>query len=194
LNRESRLDQFVSARGAEYVACAWGFAEATAFFLVPDVFLTLMACRRLRAALRATVASLLGALLGGTLMYAFGLQWPDTARFFLGHIPGISAGLIDSVEIQVRDHGLTALMLGPLRGTPYKIYAVDWGARGGNFLFFMLASVPARYIRFLVTALLANAVTLLLTPWTKRNVRTEMTIWALFWVAFYSLYFARFGW
>ena len=58
------LDEFVSSRAALTLAFAWGFLEATFFFIVPDVLLTLIACRMLRPALKASVAALTGALIG----------------------------------------------------------------------------------------------------------------------------------
>ena len=59
-NSSGPLDRFVHGRAATLCAFAWGFAEATLFFFVPDVLLTLIACRSLRASLKATTASILG--------------------------------------------------------------------------------------------------------------------------------------
>jgi hypothetical protein len=50
------------------LALIWGFAEATVFFVVPDVLLTAIPVRDLRAASLACFLALLGALAGGTLM------------------------------------------------------------------------------------------------------------------------------
>ena len=62
-------------------AFAWGFAEATLFFVVPDVWLTLIAVRRgLRPALVACGWALAGALAGGLAMYAWGAFDTATAR------------------------------------------------------------------------------------------------------------------
>src|SRR5258706_1708194 len=52
----------------------WGLAESSFFFFVPDVGLTFLALRNYRAALRATLAALAGALIGGALMYAWGFN------------------------------------------------------------------------------------------------------------------------
>ena len=80
--------------------------------------------------------------------------------------------------------GLAAILLGPLRGTPYKIYAVEWGAMHASFAGFLLISIPARYLRFLASVLIASA--------ARRFVRS----WALTcaWAAFYAYYFWRLGW
>src|SRR5947207_11171117 len=98
---EISIDQFVSSRAALTLAFAWGFLEATFFFIVPDVLLTLIACRMLRPAMKATVAALAGALIGGAMMYEFGSRDPDLALRALDRIPAISWDLIGQVYSQI---------------------------------------------------------------------------------------------
>ena len=140
---------------------------------MPDLFLTVVASRALRPALRATLASLAGALAGGAAMYALGLTATETARALLDHIPAINAELISSVERQIGERGIIAVLLGPLRGTPYKIYAVEWGARRGSALSFLLISVPARAVRFLLAAIAARAIAHLIKPLTGGRAKIE---------------------
>ena len=94
------VDRFVAGGAAQVVAFAWGFAEATLFFLLPDVFLTALAARNLHAAVRATLSALAGALLGGTLMYACGHAAPERARALLDAVPAVSPALLASVRAQ----------------------------------------------------------------------------------------------
>ena len=82
---------------------------------VPDVWLTCVGCRSLRPALKAAGAALAGALLGSAIMYGFG-----TADLLI-RVPGIHRGLVASVQDQLSQRGLVALMIGPTRGIPYKI-------------------------------------------------------------------------
>ncbi len=161
---------------------------------MPDVLLTLMACRRPRAALVGTGAALAGALIGGALMYAFALRSPSAAVGFLERIPGISPTLVARVGAELSADGLRGLLAGPLQGIPYKVYAVDWGARGGSFGAFVLVSAAARYVRFLLATVGAGLIARLLAPWTRRSARLELTILAAFWLVFYRLYFTHFGW
>jgi membrane protein YqaA with SNARE-associated domain len=175
------------------VAFVWGLAEATFFFIVPDVFLTLIAVRSLRLALKGTLFALSGALIGGALMYTLGREAPEEARSLLDYVPGISSRLIARVEAEVRDAGLVAILIGPTRGIPYKLYAAEWGARRGDFLTLMLISIPARYVRFFLLAVGARVAARLLKPWTQARVSVESALHAAFWAAFYSYYFARFG-
>ncbi len=188
------VDRFVRSRAAFWLAFVWGLAEAVFFFFVPDVLLTLMACRDLKPALKASLAALAGALLGGAGMYAFGLAAPGAARAALDYVPAISPKLIARVAGQTDELGLIAILIGPLKGIPYKIYAVEWGARSGSFLGFLLISIPARYIRFFLAAAVARLLARALEPLTHHRASVEILILAIIWVAFYGFYFSRFGW
>jgi membrane protein YqaA with SNARE-associated domain len=189
----SALDKFALSRAAFVLALAWGLAEATFFFIVPDVLLTLIACRALKPALKATTLALLGALLGGALMYAIGRRDPVNARAFLDHIPAISTALVSRVSSQIGENGLWAVLLGPMKGIPYKIYAVEWGSREGSLITFMLISIPARYIRFFLAAVFARAIARLIEPLTHHRAAIEVMILAVIWIGFYVFYFTRFG-
>jgi len=169
---------------ASLLALTWGFAEATFFFIVPDVLLTYLALKEPRTALRASLAALAGALAGGAAMYAWGSQSPDTARVFLIHVPAIHESTLARVDLQLEARGLPALFLGPLGGIPYKIYAVEWGQRHGAMAGFLLTSVPARYLRFLAAVVVASLLRRFVRAW----------LWATAWVIFYVFYFWRLGW
>jgi len=168
-------------------AALWGFAEATVFFLVPDLLLSAIAISDWRLALRGCLAALAGALAGGTLMYHWGRRDPDAARRLLVRIPGIADLMLEHVRRDMGARGLPALLLGPLSGIPYKIYAVESGALYYPFYRFLLISVPARMLRFLfVTAVVAwlSARALPALP-----VEWKYAIWAGAWLAFYLWYF-----
>ena len=188
------LDRFSSGRAALWFAFAWGVAEASLLFIIPDVLLTLIACRAFKPAFKATLAALAGALIGGATMYAFGLRSPDDARAFLDYVPAINPNLIERVARQLNEHGLTAVMIGPLKGIPYKIYAVEWGAQGRSLISFLLISIPARYVRFFLAAVVARLIARLIEPVTERRASIEVLILAISWIAFYGFYFSRFGW
>ena len=190
----SPLDKLALSRTVLVLAFAWGLAEATFFFIVPDVLLTLIACRMLKSALKATTFALLGALVGGALMYTIGRRDPVNARAFLDQIPAISPALISRVSSQVSENGLLAVLLGPMKGIPYKIYAVEWGSLEGSLVTFMLISIPARYIRFFLAAIFARGIARLIEPLTHHRAATEVLILAVIWIGFYAFYFTRFGW
>jgi membrane protein YqaA with SNARE-associated domain len=192
--RPNLSDPFLFNRALFMAAFVWGLGEATLFFIVPDVLLTWAATRSLRSAMQATLVALAGALVGGAAVVAFAHAWPDTARTILLHIPGINAHLLERVSGQVDELNLLAILFGPLKGIPYKIYAVEWGVRGGALLPFLLISIPARWVRFALTAVIARAIARLLEPLTRRRAGRETLILAFIWIAFYVFYFTRFGW
>jgi membrane protein YqaA with SNARE-associated domain len=172
------------------IAGIWGFAEATLFFVVPDVWLTLIAVRRgLAPALVACGWALAGALAGGLAMYAWGAFDPAAARDALETIPAIDREMIDGVRSALRDDGAAALFLGPLKGVPYKIYAVEAPAAGIGVLAFLAVSVPARLLRFVLLAAVANLLSRWLLGRTGLRLRTALLLaaWAVFYTIFLSV-------
>jgi membrane protein YqaA with SNARE-associated domain len=190
----SRSDQLVTGWAALATAFAWGLAEAIFFFIVPDVLLTLIATRSLRSAMKATIAALAGALIGGALMVVFAYLSPDAAYVLLLHIPGINAHLLEQVAGQVGERGLLAVLIGPLKGIPYKIYAAEWGTREGALFSFLLISIPARWLRFALAAIVTRIIVRLIEPLTRHRASIEWSLLTIIWAAFYIFYFARFGW
>jgi len=177
----------VSIRRDHWLSSAWGLAEATLFFFVPDVLLTWMALDRQNAAYTACWYALAGALLGGAIVFAWGATDAPSARAALDAVPGIRSDMITSVREDLTKHGPAALFSGPPRGVPYKIYAAEWGALGGNLVIFLLVSIPARVVRFL----LAVAITHFVRRHTmaRLSLRTCRAVHLLFWLAFYAWYF-----
>ncbi len=180
------------ARRAGAVAAAWGFAEATLFFIVPDVYLSRLALVDLRAALRACLWALLGALVGGGLMYGWGERDLGGAERALDRVPAIAAGAIRDVRNEIAGRGALAVFLGPMSGTPYKIYAVESAPEGLPLGRFLAVSVPARLLRFVLVTLLCGGLARgPLRRWSPARVRLAH---GLAWGAFYVVYFAIKDW
>lgn len=151
------------------------------------MFLTLVALRDRRVALRACAAATAGAVAGGLLMYLWGAADPAGAIAALLTLPAIGRGMIEEVGKSLDARGFLALFLGPLTGTPYKIYAVEAGQRHLGMTPFLLVSLPARGVRFVVLSLAASWVARRpLAAWTPG--RKRLLAIAL-WTVFYTLYF-----
>lgn len=177
------MQAIVSINMILLAAFLWGLAEATLFFIVPDVFLTFIALRSLRRALTATIFAVGGAIIGGVLMYFF------ASRNMLLAIPAINAAMIDEVGRQVADHGAQRVFLGPLRGIPYKIYAAQWGWQHLSPTTLVLITISARAIRFVLTSAIASFAA---TGLRKRIQERSITaIHVIVWTAFYVMYFTR---
>jgi len=169
----------------------WGFAEATLFFVVPDVLLTWRAVDRPRRGFAACGPALLGAIAGGAATWAWGRADPAGARAAMEVLPGIGAELVRSVRADLASHGLGALLLAPLRGVPYKLYALEQGAASGSLPAFLLASVPARLLRFLAVTGLAAAARA--GPLRSVSLRARRALHLVAWSAFYAAYLAIMG-
>jgi membrane protein YqaA with SNARE-associated domain len=169
------------------IAAAWGFAEATLFFLVPDVVLSAIAIADWQWALWCCLAATTGAVAGGALMHAAGRRDGGRLRALFLRIPGIGPAMLDRVARQVAERGFLAVLLGPLSGTPYKLYAAESGRRDMSLSRLLLVTLPARLLRFvpvtLIAAWLAHRVVPALEPAAK------YAAWAVAWTAFYAWYF-----
>jgi membrane protein YqaA with SNARE-associated domain len=167
-------------------AAGWGVLEATVFFLVPDVFLTWVAIRRgTQAALRATAFAVAGAVVGGVLAYCWGALSPDSAAAVMASLPGIDEPMVERVAHEVEAKGSAALLDGPGRAQPYKLYAVAAGEQGANLLALVLWTVPGRAVRFVLSSAIAAAAAAV----GKRFVRSSLVIaaWALVWTGVYAV-------
>ena len=169
-----------------WIASAWGLAEATLFFFVPDVFLSWVALENPKRAFVACGFALAGALVGGAAMFAWGGVDAESVRAALDAVPGIRPDMIAAVRVDLEEHGPIALFTGPPRGVPYKIYAAEWGALGGGLAGFLLQSVLARVLRFLLAAAIAGL--LRRHVLAKLSLRACRAIHVAFWLAFYAWY------
>lgn len=169
------------------LAFAWGLAESTLFFIVPDVLLTRLALRDFRRALIASLWAAAGALVGGTVLW-FAARHGST-QFLLNAfdwIPGISRELIVRTAQSLDSQGYTALFTDALTGQPYKLYAVHAGAQDFPLAAFLAVSLVARLSRFLLTA---GLVWLAGRALSQHTEAFRLRLHAYGWFAFYTTYF-----
>lgn len=172
------------------LAFFWGLAEGTVFFLLPDTLLTASALGSFRKALRHCLWALAGALAAGALLHAHARRDPTAARSLVLKVPFVRPAMIDAVDAAYARRGPAAVLTGPLRGIPYKVYAVRAPAQGVGLGAFLLASVPARLVRFVLMAALAAGVSRALGL-SRRRV--AWALWAGLWAAGYGFYWAGVG-
>jgi len=81
------------------------------------------------------------------------------------------------------------MMWGPLSGTPYKLYAVQATSAGIGFGMFMLISIPARLIRFLIVTIISHYVVAGLSRWLPFQKRggVLLTVWVVFYLFYFSM-------
>jgi len=170
------------------IAFVWGFAEATAFFIVPDVYLGFVALFNCRQGLPAMIAALIGAIVGGSVMYILAMNNPSGLNLFLTRIPLINATLVDDVANKMRTDGLITMLNGPLRGIPYKIYAVQAGEQSLPFLYFLLMTIPARLERFLPVVLVFGGLGKWFGTFCEKHTKFVVGGYALMWGIIYFVF------
>lgn len=171
------------------LAALWGFAEATLFFIVPDVIVSLVTLRSgPSAGLKASLAAALAAGLGGAGMILWGALDAAGARAALAGLPGIDAAMIDTVATDFAAGGYPAMLAGAFTGVPYKIYAVAAGEAGRSSALFLAMTLPMRLPRFVLTVLLVAAADHLVPR--SMPARARLALLAAFWTVFYAWYFS----
>jgi hypothetical protein len=178
------------------LAFLWGLAEGTLFFVVPDVLITLAAMFRPRRALAHAAAAVAGAMLAGALMYSWALSAPDSARAAVDAVPFVDSNVLVVASIDFYYDGARAVLYGPLRGIPYKVYAVT-APQYMSLTTFLLLTIPARLWRFLLTGVVfALLGQMLKTGWLPfigelrpyETPRMMAVVHLVLWAVFYALY------
>lgn len=170
------------------IAAVWGFAEATFFFIVPDVFTSRIVLDSPRRGLAACVWATGGALVGGALLFAltrYGFGSQLSAGFAL--LPGIHPTVEAQAAGLFSRHGLGALFVGAASGIPYKLFVVEAATGGVPFVAFAFLSIAARLARFVAVTGLAGR--LGATMFRKCSARTKLAVHAVSWTLFYASYF-----
>ncbi len=171
-------------------AVLWGCAEATFFFIVPDVLLTAaVLVFGLSRAFRFAVVAAIAAALGGLFMMRWGAQDAESARTFLLSVPLIGDDLITRVQAENNGAWPVNLTLGAVTGAPYKIYAVEAGAAGINAALFAIVSFIARLLRFsLAIGLAAGGFALARRFGLQRlNAAGLAFAWSLIYAAYFAI-------
>ena len=188
----ARLNAYSKSRSALAIAFLWGMAEATLFFIVPDVYLGFVALFNWRKGLLATALTIIGAIVGGVIMYSLTANNPQGMAELLTRVPLIDVNMVNSIGEQMRVAGLIPLILGPLKGIPYKVYAVQAGAQSLPFLPFLLLTILARLERILPFVLVSAIVGVLFRNFIQQRTRLVIGLYVALWVGIYGIYYLRF--
>ncbi len=164
----------------------WGAAEASLFFVVPDVIISYVALRRgFRAGVIACLLAATGASLGGAAMFAWSAARPEAAMAAVGAVPAVSDDMIAEARNRMRKDGwFVAALKGPLTSTPYKVYAALAPAEGSGMPAFAAAAFPVRLPRFLLVAAAFAAIGAVAGGRVGR--RTLLAAFTVGWVLFYG--------
>jgi membrane protein YqaA with SNARE-associated domain len=130
-------------------------AESSFFPIPPDPLLIALClgapALSLRFAANATIASVLGGMLG----YAIGAgAWHLLEGWFFAYVPGVTEEAFARVQGLYDRYDFWAVFLAGLTPIPYKVFTLSAGVFSINFAVFVVASVLSRGLRFFVLAAL----------------------------------------
>lgn len=170
-------------------AITWGFAEATLFFIVPDVLLTYASIRfGVKRALALGLSAALGAVAGGAVMIAAADHDASAVNALLDAVPAISTGMIADARAAMTEDWPMAVFVGAVTGVPFKIFAVQSAIMQIPAVSFLSIGFAARFARFALAVLLARAAVAGLRKAGKE--RFAAPAWLGFWCLFYAFYFS----
>lgn len=175
------------------LAFLWGLAEASVFFIVPDVIISVIAIQYgFKQGLFAVYAAVIGAMLGGALLYVWGRSDVASARAFFDLLPAIAPSTMARANVEMAQPMFGYSMLkGSMTGVPFKLYASEAGAAGVPVWMF-LASIPlVRLPRFLIAATGAALAQRLAPSLWKAH---KLKLLGLFWTIFYAIYWTNAAW
>jgi len=171
-------------------AFLWGLAEAIFFFVIPDVLLSFVAMLDWRSTWKHVVAALAGAFLGGALLFHWAQVDPQSAHAAVARVPFVTPEMFVKVNTGLDKMGLLAVLSGSVSGIPYKLYAVEAPRIATQFAF-LLATPPARAVRFILVWMIFGAA----AGWLRRRytltTRKLACIHAVIWIVVYAFYWGR---
>ena len=167
----------------------WGLSEATWFFIIPDVILSLYALRtkKFKYVLYANIAAVSGAMLGGIIIFMWSSFDSDYVETIMLGIPAVHEYMIEHVHNAMAESTFTALITGPLFGVPYKLFAAAAPQYTG-ILLFLIFTVPARLLRFLAVSVIAYVLSHYI--FKTFSIYVKIIIWAVVWIIVYLIYFS----
>jgi membrane protein YqaA with SNARE-associated domain len=172
-----------------FLALLWGFGEATIFFVVPDVIISLIALLYgWRTGAFAVLAAIMGAVVGGIVIYQWGQADISGATAFFDNLPAIAPSTIARANREMSgDHVGFAMLMGSVTSVPYKLYAAQAGATGMSLWAFVLLTPLVRLPRFALAVALAQLAKRFAPAKLHQH---KIKLLALFWIGFYALYWS----
>lgn len=182
-----RLEGVASGRAGLLLVGTWGFAEAIAFPVIPDVAIGLLALVVPRRAAPMFGSLLIGALAGSAVLYGLTLAAPGAVESMLLALPAISPSMLAEASATVADGSPTSMAVaGP--GTPLKVYTYSWAIGPATPLALAAGVVLNRLTRIVPGVLLLAIVGRVAPAFLRRHDRLVLIVYAAAYLVGYAVY------
>ncbi|HTM94675.1 MAG TPA: YqaA family protein [Croceibacterium sp.] len=138
---------------AEWWLAAFAFVEASFFPIPPHPLLGLMCLAEPKKAVRFAAVATVASVLGGLLGYAIGALLYDSVGAQLLHLLGMT-DTFPVAACYLREYGAEIIMIKGATPIPFKLLTITAGFIGMGLVPFILASIVSRSISFLVVGVL----------------------------------------
>jgi membrane protein YqaA with SNARE-associated domain len=138
---------------AEWWLAAFAFVEASFFPIPPHPLLGLMCLAEPKKAVRFAVIATVASVLGGLLGYAIGALLYESVGAQLLHLLGLTKSF-PVAACYLREYGAEIIMIKGATPIPFKLLTITAGFIGMSLVPFILASVVSRSISFLIVGVL----------------------------------------
>jgi len=183
-----KIYKFIDSDWNSAIAFLWGFAEATVFFIIPDVYITFVFLFSVRSGFIAIIWSIIGSIAGAVCIYLLHMLSYNYASVLV-MIPGITLKMITHGLQLFRQDVFPGFSTVPFSGIPYKIYVYSAARFSVPFYLFVVWTVIARIIRYAFPI----SVILIIQKFCKKNIKKHIRFWLLLffavWILFYTWYF-----
>ncbi len=180
------------SRHGWFVGFAWGLAESTVFFIVPDVGVAFVAAMSPRNWWKTALASIVGTVVGAIVVFVAVQSWLGAnAVQLLLWVPGIHPEDLALASSRIANHGAGALLPAAFEGIPYKVYATQLTLARVSLPVLLFWTIPSRALRLMPVAVAAGAGGRILQGSLRRHFGVWVGAYVLFWVAFYAWYWTR---
>ncbi len=187
-SRPRWLVRMLTGRRAEAIGFGWGVAEASLFFVVPDVWVGWIAIVAPRLALPVLLATTAGAVLGALLLAVAAPVATDALMAWFAAVPGILPGDLSTAREQLAAGGVGSFVASPLGGIPLKLYAFAAGMDAFGTLPLALGVVLNRLVRVGGFTLLMVALGWVGRPLLRRRPGVVLLLYVAGWIAFYAAF------
>ena len=152
-----RLYDWTMEKAAHRHAVGWlalfAFVEASFFPIPPHPLLGLMCLAEPKRAIRFAVIATLASVLGGLLGYAIGWGLYDTVGTELLALLGLTESFPAAV-CYLNEYGFWLFVAKGATPIPFKLLTITAGFMGMNLVMFILGSIVSRAISFMIVGVL----------------------------------------
>ena len=120
-------------------------------------------------------------------MFTWAVQGPG-AHNAVAHVPAVHTAMFERADHDFQLYGIWGVSLGPVRGIPYKVYAVEAPAYY-RLWSFLLVTVPARLWRLLAVWIGFAGAGMLLRKLGRESLAPVLH--AIFWIVTYAIYWTK---